>query len=249
MPQTENGIFYQTNEGEEPALVFVHGWLGSIESWQQVLQELDITNQIVLVEQRCHGRSACSEFSMEDLADDLNSVIDKLELEKPVIIGHSLGGMTALEYAARYDNFSRLVLLGTSASTPEPENETFDYYLKNLGSVDREKWAEKIAENYVGQIENQRLEQESKRELVEADEKVLRYGLEAMKEFDVRDALNDFGNPALVIAGDKDGAITPEKSRELASLIGADLEMISSGHLMNWEKPGKVADILKQYVS
>lgn len=248
MARTENGIEYEVEEGNKPALIFIHGWLGSRESWKLVKPRLDLDNQLVFIDQRCHGQSRCSKFSMSTLAHDLKSVVEDLDLENPVMVGHSMGGMAALDFAVKHDNFSSLVLLGTSSSTPEPENETFDYYLENLGSVDREKWAEKIAENYAGRTENAALKKESKRELVQADEEVLRNGLEAMKEHDVKNKLGDFEKSALVVAGDKDGAITLEKSRELAEILNADLEIIDSGHLIPWEKPERVAELISRFM-
>lgn len=239
---------HELQEGEGKPVVFIHGWLGSRESWKMVRSELDIQNPLLFYDQRCHGDSECSAFSMEKLADDLHDLINELELEQPVIVGHSLGGMTALSYTAKYDNLYGLLLLGTPASTPEPENETFDFYLENLESMDRETWAEKISDNYAGKIEDQELKQSSKKELLNAGEEQLRYPLEAMKQFDVRTGFESWRKPALVVAGKKDGAITVEKSRETAELLDAELVELDCGHLMLWEKPGKIAELVEDFV-
>ncbi len=246
MKEAEESVHeHEIEEGEGPAVIFIHGWLGSRESWNLVRNYLELENPGIFYDQ---SRLTSSKFSIADLADHLHELVDELGLEDPVIVGHSLGGMTALSYASEYDNIGGLILLGTPSSTPEPEIESFDYYLENLDSMSREKWAEKISKNYAGQIEDEKLKQMSKKELLDASEDELRYPLEAMKEFDVREEFGNWEKPSLVVAGGKDGAITPEKSRGTAELLNAELVELDCGHLMLWEEPGKVAELVQCFV-
>ena len=242
---SDTGPEFEIQEGDGKPVVFIHGWLGSNESWKLVRQYLGLENPKIFYDQ---SKLTASKFSMDDLADKLHEIIQKLELEKPIIVGHSLGGMTALTYASKYDNLAGLVLLGTSASTPEPEIETFDFYLENLDSMARDDWAEKISSNYAGHLEDGMLKQTAKKELVDASDAELRYPLEAMKRFDVREELGDWNKPALVVAGEKDGAITPEKCREVAELVDAELVELDCGHLMLWESPEKIASLIQKFV-
>lgn len=179
---------------------------------------------------------------MEDLASDLEDITE--DLEKPLIVDHSMGGMTALKYSTMSDNFSGLVLFGTCASTPRPSYRSPQYFLDMLGDMAREKWAGLIADNYAEG--NEEMREQSFRELLNADLKPIRYGLKAMIEYDVTGELRE--ENAVVVAGEKDGAIKPEQSRELSELLDCEFRLIDSSHLMLQEKPEEVAEIIEEFV-
>ncbi|MFB6241535.1 MAG: alpha/beta fold hydrolase [Candidatus Nanosalina sp.] len=228
--------------GTGTPLVFVHGWLGSKDSWNQVRDELNLENPKIFYSQRCHGNSECSEFRLNDLADDLEEITR--DLGDPVIVGHSMGGMTALKYSTISDNFSGLILLGTCASTPRPNYRSPQYFLDMLGDIAREKWAGLIADNYAEGTEEMR--RESFQELLEADIEPVKYGLKAMIDYDVIDQLEE--ENAVVVAGKDDGAIKPEQSRDVSELLNCEFRLIDSSHLMLQEKPEKVAEIIQEFV-
>lgn len=235
-------------EGTGTPLVFIHGWLGSKNDWQKVRRKLEIDNPMLFYDQRCHGNSECEEFTFDDLAEDLKTLIEKFQLKDPVLVGHSMGGMVALTYATSYDNFSGLFLIGTSASTPEPENGSPKYFLKQFGEKDREKWAEEIVENYVG---NGKPESENMafNELANAPEEPIIYGLESMIDYDVRQELQEIETRANVVSGAHDKAITEEKSKELAELMDAKLLEADSSHLLTFERPGIICSRLEEFIS
>jgi pimeloyl-ACP methyl ester carboxylesterase len=238
----KNRLDIEKIEGTGTPIMFVHGWLGSKNSWDQVREELDLENPEIFYSQRCHGDSGCEEFSMEDLASDLEDITE--DLEKPLIVDHSMGGMTALKYSTMSDNFSGLVLFGTCASTPRPSYRSPQYFLDMLGDMAREKWAGLIADNYAEG--NEEMREQSFRELLNADLKPIRYGLKAMIEYDVTGELRE--ENAVVVAGEKDGAIKPEQSRELSELLDCEFRLIDSSHLMLQEKPEEVAEIIEEFV-
>lgn len=247
MPEI-NGINYRVEDGKRPEIVFIHGWLGSKEFWNYIEPYLDIENKKIFYDQRCHGESSCSKFNIETLAEDLHELVEELSLENPVLVGHSMGGMVALQYAANYSNFFGLCLLATSASTPDPENKSVKYFLEKFDERDRRQWADEITENYVKGSDKQDIKEMTRKELVKADEKPVRYGLHAMIDYDVTDEFENFTKPAVVVAGDKDGAITREKSEEVADLLNCKLETVDTTHQMLPEAPKKVAKIIEKIV-
>ncbi|MFB6147508.1 MAG: alpha/beta fold hydrolase, partial [Candidatus Nanohaloarchaea archaeon] len=155
-------ISYRTVEGDGTPLVFIHGWLGSKESWRQVEKELDLENPMVFYDQRCHGNSSCSKFDFDDLAEDLEQLLEMLGVEEPVLVGHSMGGMVALKYAAEKE-VSGLCLLGTSAETPEPDNHSPRFFLEKFGSMDRRAWAMEIVKNYAPDIDDPEIKDAARR--------------------------------------------------------------------------------------
>jgi len=87
-----------------PPLVFVHGAACNRHFWDQQLPRFSAAHRVVAVDLRGHGESdAPSErYTMRLFAEDLASTCTQLGIESPVVIGHSLGGLVALDFASAY---------------------------------------------------------------------------------------------------------------------------------------------------
>lgn len=243
MEGTVDGIFYRYRPGTGRPVIFLHGWLGSSKSWQRVRSHADLSHPQVVFDQRCHGASERNPFSFSDLADDLQTVMDHLGLHDAVLAGHSMGGMVALTHAVDHGDHP-LFLAGTCASSPEPADGSPRFFLEELDTMGREEWAERIASNYAPEGPAKRI---AERELREAGRDQLEYPLRAMVGWDVRDQLEEDVD-AVVVAGSDDGAVTEEKTRELASLLDCPYRTLDSSHLMLQERPGSIAEELEVFL-
>ena len=83
-------------------IVFIHGLSDSLEYWTKLSLRLSEDYQILRYDLRGHGKSEFSDFTMEDLADDLHELMLKLDIEKASLAGLSLGGNIALKFALKY---------------------------------------------------------------------------------------------------------------------------------------------------
>ena len=85
-----------------PPLVFVHGAACNRRFWDQQLPRFSSAHRVVAVDLRGHGESdAPSErYTVRLFAEDLASTSTQLGIESPVMIGHSLGGLVALDFAS-----------------------------------------------------------------------------------------------------------------------------------------------------
>ena len=97
--------------GEGPPLVILHGLFGSARNWQSVARRLARHYRVVAVDQRNHGRSPhTGRFGYAEMAADLTARCDRLELDTITLLGHSMGGKTAMTFAlAQPARVSRLV--------------------------------------------------------------------------------------------------------------------------------------------
>ena len=88
--------------GSGPPLVVLHGLFGSSGNWRGVARALAGTHTVVSVDLRNHGASPWAD-SMDyvEMADDVLQLIDRLELKRPAVIGHSMGGKVAMALALR----------------------------------------------------------------------------------------------------------------------------------------------------
>jgi pimeloyl-ACP methyl ester carboxylesterase len=85
------------------ALVFLHGWGSSTLTWRRVLAALPSGYRTVAIDQRGWGSSEhpSSGYSLTELADDTEGVIEALGLDRYILVGHSMGGKTAQFLASR----------------------------------------------------------------------------------------------------------------------------------------------------
>ncbi len=121
--------------GNGPALVILHGLLGSGDNWQSLAKKWADKFTVYLVDQRNHGHSEhSSEFTFDLMVADLESLLEKENITECYLLGHSLGGKTAMRFAQLNDKIvTKLIVvdIGTK-SYPPHHNEIFDA----LNSVD-----------------------------------------------------------------------------------------------------------------
>jgi pimeloyl-ACP methyl ester carboxylesterase len=106
-------LAYDRRPGTGPAVVFLHGTGCDNADWQDVLERLPEGLDLVALEFRGHGASAVPAvpFTLADLAADVLRLLTHLDLAETWLVGHSLGGMVALEAMRQGARVSGLVLL------------------------------------------------------------------------------------------------------------------------------------------
>ncbi len=94
-------------------LIIIHGLYGSSDNWLTISKYLEDICNIYIIDQRNHGRSPHStEMNYEVMADDLNIFMQDANLQSAIIMGHSMGGKTAMRFALKYpDKVDKLLIL------------------------------------------------------------------------------------------------------------------------------------------
>ncbi|MBE8221326.1 MAG: alpha/beta hydrolase [Bdellovibrionales bacterium] len=88
-----------------PKIVFLHGIMGSLSNWLKVSAYFKSNFEILLFDQRGHGRSFHgNSYKLADYAKDLEFITNKIGWDKFHLVGHSSGGVVACEYSATYPN-------------------------------------------------------------------------------------------------------------------------------------------------
>src|SRR5690349_5787311 len=109
-----NGIkLYYEIHGTGQPLVLLHGGLGSGEMFGPVLAQLAEHHRVIVPDLQGHGRTADIDrpIDIRLMADDIAALIDELELDKPDVVGYSLGGGVAFFTAVKHpDKVGRLVM-------------------------------------------------------------------------------------------------------------------------------------------
>src|SRR5258708_4561816 len=105
-------LFFR-QQGQGKPLIILHGLLGSSDNWHSLGKLFAETFTVYMVDQRNHGQSPHSdEFNYKVLTEDLEEFIKENKIEKPHLIGHSMGGKTAMNFAVKNpDAVSRLIVV------------------------------------------------------------------------------------------------------------------------------------------
>ncbi len=119
-----NGInlFWLDTEGNKPPIVCLHGRWGRAETWVDFIEHYSSRYRIVAPDQRGHGLSdkPDSTYAVEEMAADVVALLDRLGIERTIVVGHSMGGYVAGWLAAmRPERVTAVAILDKSANGPD----------------------------------------------------------------------------------------------------------------------------------
>ena len=116
--------YTRTGDSNKPPLVLLHGFSDSGLCWLPIAQELEAEYDVIMPDARGHGLSVrVGQSQSINNADDAAGIITALGLTKPVVMGHSMGGIATTELGARYpDLASKLILEDPAWIDPSPDD-------------------------------------------------------------------------------------------------------------------------------
>ncbi|MEM6376618.1 MAG: alpha/beta fold hydrolase [Bacteroidota bacterium] len=112
--------------GQGAPIIILHGLFGMLDNWQTLARKLAEEYTVFIVDQRNHGRSPHVEpHDYESMAEDLRHFMESQFVLKAHIIGHSMGGKTAMQFATQYpDMVDRLVVVDIAPKTYPAGHDT-----------------------------------------------------------------------------------------------------------------------------
>ncbi len=139
--------------GNGKPLLILHGYFGMGDNWKSLANQFATDFEVHLIDQRNHGRSFHSDdFSYELMVADLEKYINHYQLEKINLIGHSMGGKTAMLFATSFPKMvEHLIIADISPRYYSPHHE---FILDALNAVDfseitKRRDVETILSNYI----------------------------------------------------------------------------------------------------
>ena len=197
-------------------------------------------------------------YTVSDMAADLEAVLDDAGVEETHLVGASLGGMIAQEYALEYDRVESLALLCTTPGgddavpipeetqarmldVPEEYDEAESIRYKMRPAVTDEFWEER--QDVVEQIVDWRLD-------TDPSDRAYEWQSGAAVAFDATDRLHELALPTLVMHGTADQVLPVENGRLVAEYVPtADLIEVDGGsHLFFIEQADRVNDELRDFI-
>ncbi len=124
--------------GQGQPLIILHGFLGMGDNWKSLANKFSENYEVHLVDQRNHGRSFHDDaFSYEDMVEDLAYYIDHHGLKRVNMLGHSMGGKTAMLFAVEHpEKIEKLIVADIGPKFYPPHHQAI---IDALNEVDFEK--------------------------------------------------------------------------------------------------------------
>ncbi len=122
-------MHYTRTGGNKPPLILLHGLMSSGICWTEVAHALEEEYDVIMPDARGHGKSSAplDGYWYEDHVNDVVGLIEALGISSPVVMGHSMGGMTAALLASRKQKLLRgLILADPTFLSPEFQREVYE---------------------------------------------------------------------------------------------------------------------------
>jgi pimeloyl-ACP methyl ester carboxylesterase len=241
-------------QGSGSTVILIHGFPMNQQVWNDFSEKLSDSIKIVTLDLPGFGKSAglADGFSLEDIAGMVLDWIREKRYDKPVIVGHSMGGYIALAMADHdSDAISGICLFHSSALPDSPEkkqsrNKVLEF-IENQG-------VEAFTSNFVGQLyadaQHSSIPKVKNIAVQSPKETVVGYTKAMRDRKDRTDLLRTFPKPILFLAGEKDQLIPSDSILEQSALCrhGEAVILPEVGHMGMFESVGPCAKKISNFV-
>jgi pimeloyl-ACP methyl ester carboxylesterase len=245
-------IHYLRTGGSKPPIVLLHGLMGSGACWTPLARALEGEFDIVMPDARGHGGSSAPDhgYRYDDHASDVVGLIRGLELSRPALLGHSMGGMTAAVAASRGQGMLRgLILVDPTFLSPERQREVHDsdvaeQHRRDLGLRKSDLVARARARHPHRSPEMIELQAEAR-----LNTRMGAFDVLAPPNPEYRDVVSSIDVPSLLVIGDSP-VVTLEMAKELRSLNPrVRIEQVQgTGHGLPFEQPERLQEVVVSFL-
>jgi 3-oxoadipate enol-lactonase len=257
---TTDGRFGYEEAGDAAArpLIFLHGIGGAARGWRDQLAFFGQRYHAVAWDMPGYGGSApLADVSIATLADALQDFLTAVGAVKPILVGHSIGGMIVQQWLVKYSEAAAAVVLAqTSPAFGRPDGDWQRSFIDaRLGPLDHGETMRSLAptlvEELIGDDPDPRGIEMAQECMASVPEVSYRAMMLALLGFDQREVLRDIKVPALVLSGSKDRNAPAPMMAKMASYIptATYMELEGAGHLVNLERPKAFNAAVDQFLN
>ncbi len=246
----EKNLFY-TSKGSGNPIVLLHGFLESSNIWQDIATELSKKRQVICIDLPGHGKSevVAEIHSMELMAEAVHTVLNKLNIQKATLAGHSMGGYVSLAFYKKFPIMTAgLVLINsTPEGDTEEKKENRDRAIV-LTSKNKKIYISMAISTLLTSENNLKFKpeiQQLKKEAFKFSEKGIIANLKGMKiRTDKKEDLKSFSGPKYIIAGEEDPILNYTGIQKIANDCECELQSFKGGHLSYIENKKSLIKIM-----
>jgi 3-oxoadipate enol-lactonase len=257
--KTRDGRFSYEAAGDPalPPLVFLHGIGGAARAWRGQLDFFKSRYRTIAWDMPGYGGSApLPTVSIAALASALQDFLQQVGATKPILVGHSIGGMIVQQLLSKDPGIaSAIVLAQTSPAFGKPDGDWQKAFIDaRLGPLDRGETLASLAPSLVKELVGDDPDvsgMDLARDCMAAvPEATYRATMLALMGFDLRRALKSIAVPTLVLSGSKDDNAPAPMMAKMAGYIpfAKYVELEGAGHLANLERPGAFNAALDRFL-
>lgn len=249
---------FKTYGTEGPALFILHGLFGSLDNWHTLATRFSKHMRVFAVDQRNHGRSAHAEGNSYNLmSEDFLELMEKLGIERAYVLGHSMGGKTAMQFAFDHpDKVEKLIVadIAPKAYPSRHSNEIEAMLALDLESLDKRSEADEQMKPFIPDFG---VRQFLLKNLVREKSGGYKWKInlpELIKEYSqilaAVESYVPFEQPTLFIAGGRSRYIQPEDRDSISRLFTntSFSEIADAGHWLHAEQPDEFYDLVVSFL-
>jgi proline iminopeptidase len=249
---------------QRPTVVLVHGGPGTYDHsyFKPEFDRLTEHAQVVYLDLRGHGRSEWGDaaaWTLESCADDIRLFCDALGIERPIVIGHSMGGPIVLLYGARHPGHAAglVVLSGFARWDPARLVEGFRRVAGDDVAViaERSYAGEDVPDQEWARVYaafGPNLPDEKRRALVPKNLALNSHGMELIRRCDIVDQLGRIDSQTLVVVGELDPVTPQDGAEEILGVLPEGMARLhvleDAGHFHWLDVPGPFWAMLVEFV-
>ena len=257
MLAVEGGQIYYETLGSGPAVMLIHGGFGDRRMWDEQFRALAASYRVVRYDHRGFGRSSAPQAAYSPVAD-LNLLLSHLGIERASLIGNSLGGTLALDYALKHPERVAKIIVVASGASGYPVSEEEIESVRSIFRTAEERGAQTALELWLNHpmlsaTHSYPPARERIRHMVTDNSAIFRmqhWPSEPMQP-PAYERLSEIRQPTLVIVGDHDTPLVRQMGAATAARIqGARLvTMENADHLPQMEKPEEFNRLIREFLS
>ncbi|MCL5268021.1 MAG: alpha/beta fold hydrolase [Bacteroidetes bacterium] len=245
--------------GHGHPLVILHGLFGSSDNWYTLSNVFGRNFRVYAVDLRNHGRSPHSDvFDYKVMADDLNNLLIHEGVSSTFLLGHSMGGKTAMQFAlTRPEKVDRLIVVDIGIKAYPPQHDRLFDALFAL-KLDLYKTRSELDAALSEYISDQAVRQLLLKNVARDDNGGFKWKIDIpaiRRNYEMIngavESSRQFESPTLFIRGGKSSYILDGDTEEIKSVFpNAEFVTVeNTGHWVHAEAPGKFAEIVMEFLS
>ena len=255
-----DGLYVKTNGKEtNQAIIFIHGFPFDNSLWDTIIDKLKEDYYCVSYDIRGFGNSEINsgQYTMESYTDDLESIVSKLKLDKPIICGFSMGGYIALRANEKLQGeFKALILANTTT-----DSDTDEAKLKRASAISsiNGEGIEPFLDKFFSVAFSEEFNKKETQKLKVLKDKIMDFSpigingalLAMVSRTDTTESLSDIDIPVLLITADDDKVIPPETMKKMSDKIknSTFVSLKNSGHVSMLENTKEFYNAIRNFLT